>query len=79
MTTVRWKLDSPDGHIACTLIVFAIGCVLYACHYEYGKEVMAGALGSLWTLLQVARTGSYNIRPEVVNQAESITVTPEKK
>ncbi|HLH04930.1 MAG TPA: hypothetical protein VKX25_19335 [Bryobacteraceae bacterium] len=79
MTTFRWKLDSPDGHIVCTLVVFAIGCALYAFHYDYGKEVMAGALGSLWTLLQLPRSGSYNFRPEVVNQAETITVAPEKQ
>jgi hypothetical protein len=68
------SLDTSSGHIACVLLIFLVGVLLYALRLDYGKEVMAGALGSLWTLLQVHKGGT-NIQPGVVNQAETITVT----
>ena len=67
-------IDSAAGHIVCALLIFVVGAGLYATHYDYGKEVMAGALGSLWTLLQIHKGGT-NIQPGVVNQAETITMT----
>lgn len=68
---MKW-VDSSHGHILCAFAVFVIGVALYASNYDYGKEIMSGALGSLWTLLQLRSSGSLNIRPEVVNQADTI-------
>lgn len=51
----NWALDSPSGHIVCVFVIFLFGVALYAMKLEYGKEIIAGALGSLWTLLQVHR------------------------
>ncbi len=75
MQTSKWDLDSPSGHILCGLLIFAAGICLYLKGLDYGKEVMAGALGSLWTLLQVRKTSQDNISPQVVNQADTITVS----
>lgn len=50
------KIDSGGGHILVVLAVYLSGVALYLGHIEYGKEVMAGALGSLWTLLQLRKT-----------------------
>ena len=47
------QIDSSGGHIVCALLIFFVGASLYALHLDYGKEIMSGALGSLWTLLQV--------------------------
>ena len=75
LTPLKWDLDSPSGHIFCALLIFATGVCLYLKGLDMGKEIMAGALGSLWTLLQVKKTGQDNIHPQVVNQAETITVS----
>lgn len=46
-------LDSESGHILVTMAVFATGIyMLIVWKVDYGKEVSAAALGSLWTLLQ---------------------------
>lgn len=51
---MNWNsVDSPSGHIACTFLIFVVGVGLYVSNHDYGKEIIAGALGSLWTLLQV--------------------------
>lgn len=49
------KIDTGGGHILVVLAIYISGVALYLGHVEYGKEVMAGALGSLWTLLQLRR------------------------
>ena len=72
---MKWDLDSPTGHLVCALLIFATGVLLYVNRFDYGKEIMAGALGSLWTLLQVRKTSQDNISPQVVNQADTITVS----
>ena len=72
---MKWDLDSPAGHILCVLLIYVTGVALYLRGLDYGKEIMAGALGSLWTLLQTHRSSPVNIRPETVNQAETITVS----
>jgi len=61
------SLDSPGGHILITLMIFATGIVMYIKGIEYGKEISAGALGSLWTLLQTRRTGQ-----QILNQGATI-------
>jgi hypothetical protein len=45
-------LDTPSGHLAIALFVFLVGIVLYVNRVEYGKEIAAGGLASLWTSLQ---------------------------
>jgi hypothetical protein len=69
------QVDSTPGHILCAMFIFLVGVALYASRLDYGKEIMAGALGSLWTLLQLRK----NIQPGVVNQAETITMTTPKE
>lgn len=72
---MKFDLDTPTGHIVSLLIIFGTGVGLYATGYDYGKEIIAGALGALWTLLQIRRNGpQYNIRPENVNQADTISI-----
>ncbi len=51
------KLDTGGGHIAVALFVFLVGVAMVSCHVTDGKEVMVGALASMWTAL---RTRSSN-------------------
>ena len=50
-------LDTAGGHIIVALFVFLVGVSLVCFHQDVGKEVLAGALGSLWTVLRVAKGG----------------------
>jgi hypothetical protein len=46
-------IDTGGGHILVALFVFLVGVALVAGHVTDGKEVMIGALASLWTALRV--------------------------
>jgi len=51
---VDW-LDTGGGHIVVAFLVFLVGVALLLAHVDVGKEVMVGALASLWTSLRNAR------------------------
>lgn len=71
-------LDSPNGHLLCTLAIFYTGLVLkVAFHEEFGKEVAAAALGSLWTLLQLRKTSATQTTLVASNSAATATTNSE--
>lgn len=48
-------LDTGGGHIVVALFVFLVGVLLVVAHVSEGKEVMIGALASLWTSLRIQK------------------------
>lgn len=46
------RLDSGGGHIVTALFVFLVGVALVVGGFDMGREIVAGALGSLWTVLR---------------------------
>jgi uncharacterized membrane protein len=48
-------LDTGGGHIAVALFVFLVGVGLLLAHVDVGKEIVVGALASLWTSLRNAK------------------------
>jgi hypothetical protein len=69
-------LDSESGHILVTLAVFATGIYIFtALKIEYGKEVSAAALGSLWTLLQTKPKPTQTTATLISNDAALTTKT----
>lgn len=48
-------MEGEGGHLAVVLFVFAVGVGMTIGHVDGAKEVLVGALSSLYTLL---RTGS---------------------
>lgn len=46
------RLDSGGGHIVTALLVFLVGVALVVGGFDMGREIVAGALGSLWTVLR---------------------------
>lgn len=51
---VDW-LDSGGGHILTAFAVFLVGVGLLLAHVDVGKEIVVGALASLWTSLRNAK------------------------
>jgi len=51
---VDW-LDTGGGHILVAFLVFLVGVGLLLARVEGGKEVVVGALASLWTSLRNAK------------------------
>lgn len=47
-------IDTGGGHILVALFIFLVGVALVVCGVPEGKEVMVGALASLWTSLRVS-------------------------
>ena len=47
------KLDSGGGHIIVALFVFLVGVGLVVFKFDLGKEIVIGALASLWTALRL--------------------------
>jgi len=54
---VDW-LDSGGGHITVALFVFLVGVGLLLARIDVGKEIVVGALASLWTSLRNANRES---------------------
>jgi uncharacterized membrane protein len=48
-------IDTGGGHIVVALFIFLVGVGLVVRHVPEGKEVMIGALASLWTALRVGK------------------------
>lgn len=48
-------LDTGGGHVAVALFVFLVGVGLLLAHVDVGKEIVVGALASLWTSLRNAK------------------------
>jgi len=55
-TGLDW-IDTGGGHILVALFVFLVGVALVMFGVPEGKEVMIGALASLWTALRIQRRG----------------------
>jgi hypothetical protein len=53
-TGLDW-IDTGGGHILVALFVFLVGVALVVVGVPEGKEVMIGALASLWTALRVGK------------------------
>ena len=51
---VDW-LDTGGGHILVAFLVFLVGVILLVAHVDVGKDVVVGALASLWTSLRNAK------------------------
>lgn len=51
---VDW-LDTGGGHIVVAFLVFLVGVGLLAARVDVGKEIVVGALASLWTSLRNAK------------------------
>lgn len=47
-------LDTGGGHILVALFLVVLGVALLYTGRDYGKEVAAGALGSLWTAIRIS-------------------------
>lgn len=46
-------LSTDGGHIAVGLFIFLVGVLMLSAQMDYGKEVIAGSLASLWTALKL--------------------------
>jgi hypothetical protein len=55
-TGLDW-IDTGGGHILVALFVFLVGVGLVLCSVAEGKDVMIGALASLWTALRIQQRG----------------------
>ncbi len=51
---VDW-LDTGGGHIVVAFLVFLVGVGLLLARVDVGKEIVVGALASLWTSLRNAK------------------------
>jgi hypothetical protein len=51
---VDW-IDTGGGHILAAFLVFLVGVGLLLVHIDVGKEIVVGALASLWTSLRNAK------------------------
>lgn len=51
---VDW-LDTGGGHILVAFLVFLTGVALLLARIDVGKDVVVGALASLWTSLRNAK------------------------
>jgi hypothetical protein len=51
---VDW-IDTGGGHILVALLVFLVGVGLLLARVDVGKEIVVGALASLWTSLRNAK------------------------
>lgn len=72
-----FDLDSPGGHLFCVLLLFFTGTALFLVGEDYGKDIMTGAMGALFALINTHR-GAVNNQPQNVNQAEVINVSPKE-
>lgn len=45
-------IDTGSGHIAVSLFVFSVGVAMLRYKMPEGKEVIVGALASLWTAIR---------------------------
>lgn len=52
---VDW-LDTGGGHILVAFLVFLVGVGMLFARVDVGKEIVVGALASLWTSLRNARS-----------------------
>jgi hypothetical protein len=77
---MKWhwpNLDSPAGHLFVVLVIFFTGIVLLVVFkQDYGKEVTAGALGSLWTLLRQQKPdGASSLKTTLVSGDQTTSAT----
>ena len=47
------RLNTPGGHIIVALFIFLVGVCLVLHGADIGKEIVMGALASLWTALRI--------------------------
>ncbi len=51
-------LDTGAGHILVALFIFLVGVGMIVARIDLGKEVVIGALASLWTRLRMNQRGT---------------------